>query len=404
MGSKAVQEGKMMDKTINKEYAKFVLLISVGIFLRFVVMSLGHNFDWESYCVVGEISGNLRNVYAETSRYNYGMIFFCIQGLLYRVSQIKPDSYEIIYRVLMVTTLTLADLGITYYIAKKFSLRKALIFFLNPISIIITGYHNQFDNIAILLALLTLVFYNEEDKFNKRDVGFVLTFALCLMTKHMLFMLPAFLLLKNGLNWKKKIVYSCFPPFLFLLSFVPFVIGNEAALQGIINNVFLYRSFNNAPLFILVYNLIDFPAGLRIFVYMGMMILTAFITRKFNYETQLLLYLIAMVAFSSAIANQYLVIPMVALCVFDLKWFRNTYMVIMGAHLVLHIDGFGALSRIQEFMPELIGKLLGYFVSGSYILAAWILFWALIYELFLDKCHLDKVFPDENSMSHFTNL
>ena len=374
-----------MDKTIKKEYAIFVLLISIGIFLRFLVMSLGYNYDWESYCIVGKIFSNLGNVYAETNRYNYGMIFFCIQGLLYRISQIKPDSYEIIYRVLMVVTLTLADFGITFYIAKKFSLRKALIFFLNPISIIITGYHNQFDYIAISLALLTLVFYNEEEKFNKKDVGFVLTFALCLMTKHILFMLPIFLLLKNGLCWKKKIVYACCPPFLFLLSFVPFAIGNEAALQGIINNVFLYRSYNNAPLFILVYNLIDFPSGLRIYVYLGMMILTAVITRKLIYEKQLLLYLIAMVAFSSAIANQYLAIPLVALCVLSLEWFRNIYMIIIGAYLIFHSSGLGAMSRIQEFMPEPIGKLLEYFVRRGYIVAAWILFLALIYELFLNK-------------------
>lgn len=40
---------------------------------------------------------------------------------------------------------------------------------------------------------------------------------------------------------------------------------------------------------------------------------------------------------------------------------------------------------IKAFIPELIGELLEYFVRGGYILAAWILFLALIYELFLYK-------------------
>lgn len=386
-----------MDKTIEREYAVFVFLISAGIFLRFIVMSLGHNFDWESYCIVGEIAGNFRNVYAETSRYNYGMIFFCIQGLLYRISQVKPESYEMIYRILMVTTLTLTDLGITFFIAKKYSLRQALFFFLSPISIIITGYHNQFDNIAVLLALVTLAFYNEDEKFNKKDVGFVFTFALCLITKHILFMLPVFLLFKSGLNWKKRIVYACCPPMLFLLSFVPFAIGNQAALQGIIDHVFMYRASNNAPLFIFIYRLIGFPDNLWILVYMGMMVLTAFLTRKINYEKQLLIYLIAMVAFSSAISNQYLAIPMVALCVLDLKWFRNAYMVIIGAYLVLHFHGLGALDIIKDSAPWRIGRLFDLFVLGGYIYAAWILFLALIYILFLNKQPLVRVRREEKA-------
>ena len=179
-----------MNETIKKNYTIFTLFISIGILLRFAVMSFGHNFDFESYCIVGDISGHFRNVYAETSRYNYGVIFSWIQGFLYRIAEIKSENFAVTYRIYIVATLTMADLGITYFIAKRHSLRKAIIFFLNPISIIITGYHNQFDNIAIVLALLMLVFYNEEDKFNKKDIGFILIFTLSLMTKHILFMLP----------------------------------------------------------------------------------------------------------------------------------------------------------------------------------------------------------------------
>lgn len=374
-----------MDETINKNYVNFMFCISIGIFLRFFVMSLGHNYDWESYCIVGEISSNFRNVYAETSRYNYAIIFSCIQGLLYKISQIRPKNYEIIYRVLIVSTLTLADLGITYYIAIKHSLKKSLIFFLNPVSIIITGYHNQFDNIAILLALLMVVFYNEEDCFSKKDIYFIITFTLSLMTKHILFMMPFFLLLRKGLKQKKRIIYAFVPPILFLVSFLPNAVCNPAALQGIINNVFLYRSYNNAPLFSLVYNLVGFPSGLKILVYMGLMAITAFITRTYDFEKQLLLYLIAMVAFSSAIANQYLVIPMVALCVLDVELFRYSYMVFMGMFLILHVHGLGVLNRFVVSFPRLVEKVSKHFDSVGYMLAAWILFLTLIYELFLQK-------------------
>ncbi len=49
-------------------------LLSLGIILRFFAMSFGSNYDFESYCIVGEIAGKYRNVYAETSRYNYAPV------------------------------------------------------------------------------------------------------------------------------------------------------------------------------------------------------------------------------------------------------------------------------------------------------------------------------------------
>lgn len=206
-----------MNETIKKQNMIFIGMLVLGVFLRFFVMTYGHNFDFESYCIVGEIAGNFRNVYAETGRYNYGPIFFCIQGLLYRLAHMNPMDWETAYRVLMVSTLTMADLGITFFVANKYSIRKALIFFLNPVSIIITGYHNQFDNIAVLLALILLCFYNEEKEWNRKDIGFVVFFSLSLITKHILFMLPVFIILRKNLCWKKKIVFACVPPLFFLM-------------------------------------------------------------------------------------------------------------------------------------------------------------------------------------------
>jgi hypothetical protein len=260
-----------------------------------------------------------------------------------------------------------------------------LIFFLNPISIIITGYHNQFDNIAILLALATVGFYNDEEQYNKKDIGFVIMFSLCLITKHILFIFPIFLLLKKGLNWRKKILYACVPPFIFLISFLPFCVGNTNALYGIINNVFLYRSHNNSPLLELFYKLVNFPSSYKIYIYAGFMIITAYLVRKHTYENQLLLYLISLVAFSSAIANQYLVIPMAALCILDIGWIRYVYMLIMGAYLMLNGSGLGILNNAPALFPGLIGKLSEYFMAGGYTLAAWILFFTLIYVLYLEK-------------------
>ena len=374
-----------MNQKMNKQYIIFVCLLAIGIFLRFVVMTFGHNFDFASYCIVGDIAGNLRNVYAETERYNYGPIFFCIQGFLYRLSCALTGNWEWLYRIFIVSTLTLADLGIACFIASRYSMKLATIFFLNPVSIIITGYHNQFDNIAILLAVLTVLFYNEEEKFNKKDVWFIVLLTLCLMTKHILFTIPFFLLLRKGLPLKKRFVYACVPPFLFLLSFVPFALSSRAAFDGIMKNVFLYRSFNNAPLLSPLYDLIHFPSGPKFYIFVISMIVLAFITRAYNYEKMLMIYFVAMVAFSSAIANQYLVIPMVALCVLPVGAFRYVYMGCVGVFLMLERHGFGWLTKIQDVFPTAIGKMAELFVNYGYVIAVWILFAALLYIIIVNN-------------------
>lgn len=371
----------MNNKTFGRDYVLFLSVVSIGIIARFFVMSLGHNYDFESYCIVGEIAGNSRNVYAETSRYNYGFIFFCIQGFLYRIAQfaeVKSGDWILVYRILIVLVLTMADIGITCFIAWRYSMKKALLFFLNPISVIITGYHNQFDNIAIFLALLSILFYNEDEEFNRKDIFFVLLFSLSLIIKHILFLLPSFILLKKGLAIKKKVVYAFLPPMIFLMSFVPFALSSSEALNGIINNVFLYKSSNNAPLLILLYNFIGFNAG-RFSIYVVFMLVMAIFLRKKKFEEQLLLYLIAMVAFSSAIANQYLVIPMAALCILETGIWKYLYVAEAGIYLFLHVHGLGALIYIQQIFPGFIGKMAGRYTNNGYIMAAWILLFSIIY-------------------------
>ena len=54
----------------------FVLIVMAGVILRLTVMLFGHNFDFESYCIVGRLVTQFKNVYANTERYNYGPFFF----------------------------------------------------------------------------------------------------------------------------------------------------------------------------------------------------------------------------------------------------------------------------------------------------------------------------------------
>lgn len=336
----------MLEK-IDKKCIFICAVCFSGILLRFWAMSFGHNYDFESYCIVGELAASLRNVYALTPRYNYGPVFFCIQGICFRLSQYFSGDSVLTYRILIVGILTLADLGIMCWIAAKYSLRLGAVFFLNPISVFITGYHNQFDNIAVLLALISCFFYNEEEAITKKDWLFVLFFTASLVTKHILFMVPFWLLVKKGLPLKKRILYSFVPPFVFLLSFVPFIIGNMAALRGVLLNVFLYRADSNYPLLKWLFVLLNLPFQLRFVTFLVIMTGLAFVVRKQTYEYQITFYLLAMVTFSSALANQYLVIPIVSLCIFSKGICRYIYFIFMTIYLFLTNNGLGLLEKYQ---------------------------------------------------------
>ena len=92
------------------------------------------------------------------------------------------------FRAYIVTLLTLADLGIALWLAKNHSMKTSLFFFLNPISIVITGYHNQFDNIAVFFALLSVSFVDDKNEnITKNDAIAIMFLSLSLITKHILY-------------------------------------------------------------------------------------------------------------------------------------------------------------------------------------------------------------------------
>ena len=345
-----------LNKTLKTPWLWFALFI--GIFLRFFVMMFGHNFDFESYCIVGEIAGNFKNVYAHTDRYNYGFIFFVIQGLFWNISMLAAQYHLVLYRILFVILLTCTDIGIANYLRKHYSSMIAVVFFLNPISIVISGFHNQFDNIAVLVALLALPHYNKKKEFTKDDFWFILFMSLSLIIKHIFFMIPFFLLVKKGLPLCKRVAYSFIPPIMFLLNFVPFIIGNDDAWNNVLNNVFLYRSNTNSPLLWPLYQLFNIPTTVCFPVYIAALVLIALLFRKRTFENIFFNYTICMFAFASAIANQYLVIPIVAACVLDKTKLKYLYFVEGLGFVLLNFNEFNLAIHFENVLPPYLYHLI----------------------------------------------
>ncbi len=128
-----------------------VVVLLAGALARPWVATRGHNFDFESWLIAADIFSHGGNIYAETSRYIYGPVWFLLLGILWPIARLFPDS-ALAFRYILPCFLTLADIGIFFVLRRKFGPIAAVLFFLNPISIVISGYQVQVDNIAILLG------------------------------------------------------------------------------------------------------------------------------------------------------------------------------------------------------------------------------------------------------------
>ena len=276
-------------------------VVVLGIVGRFVFFGRGYNYDFESYKII--VAANRQGITPWlTNRYNYGPIWW----YLLRLFDWTHTQTGIGIRYQIVGLLTIADLSIAYFVYRlKGSIFGAL-FFINPISIIISGYHNQFDNLAI--AIVCIAVYQlqrvRDKSFIYRDISVVLLLGTSLATKHVFIFFVAWLALRQTTVFRKSL-YLLGPLLVFCLSFVPYLGSSWNAIKL---NVFEYRSNNNAPFWkiIGIYDGDKNQVATVLFIFLITII--GFFLRKIRLESSLFVYCIVIVAFSPGITNQYLAI------------------------------------------------------------------------------------------------
>lgn len=321
----------------------FVAAVLLGIVLRISVSSLGHNFDLESYVVVASVVDAGENVYNETNRYNYGPVWLHVIGTASRMARIWDDQFGF-FKFFLSFTLTIADLGLCLLLRRRAGDGVAILFFLNPVSIVISGFHRQFGNLALLLGLVAADLFDRSalDRLDWRKWLGMVVLGVSLTTKHILFAFPLWLAIKQR-RPMHRVAVLLVPVAVFLLSFIPYW---STGSRGIIDNVFLYRSFENAPLwFGLMPPLISasVPATLGMLV---ALMTTGLLFRRISAFESVLLYTAVLLVFSPAIANQYL-----ALAMPYVAWFMNPFGIAyaLGATVLLAISADGlALSEAVE--------------------------------------------------------
>ncbi len=312
----------------------FILVITLGTVLRLAIAQRGYNFDIASYRIVADIAAGGGNVYAETQRYNYGPVWFYILSFLdYLPFPLSDPLLSLRWKV--TSFLSLTDIAIATCLYRWYGLKIATLFFLNPVSIIITGYHSQFDNLAILIALLSVKSMdNKAQTLTYTSLAGLAFLGLSLSIKHLLFLFPVWLAFKQN-RWRDKLLSITIPYGIFLATFLPFL---SEGSEGIINHVFLYRGFANAPFWngtapgVIVDKLPIF------LLFTGSLILLGLLLRTKKPFESLLIYTIALLVFSSAVANQSLAICIVALSV-HMNFIYALYTIAATIYLLASGDG-----------------------------------------------------------------
>jgi hypothetical protein len=309
----------------------FLAILAAGIAARFYVATLGHDFDFNTWLMIARLPSHGAGVYA-TTLYNFAPGWLCILRGLYLLSGHDP----VVFRYAVAGFLAFADAGIFFILWRKFGRLAGGWFFLNPISTIVSGYQNNFDNLGILFALLAALLIRDdfEKPLTRQKIFGLALLGFSLVLKHVFFAFPFWLAVKQR-GLVQKCLVIVIPIAIFLASFAPF----WPASQGdIIINVFHYRSHTTEFFYrMFVPGLVQYMFG-SLAIWLFLMVLFAFIYRQKSTLETALLYTCVLVATAPASINEYIAIPM-AFVATHLNVFTILYTFVATLHELVDCNG-----------------------------------------------------------------
>jgi len=342
----------------SRQLVLFSIFASIGIAARMWAELQYRNYDFDSYVIVSDAVLAHSNPY-ESGRYNYGPVWFLVLAGLRSLAE-NPDRF----RLAIAMVLMVADVGIAFVLMHRRYLPAGCLLLVSPVSIAISGQHQQFDNVAILLALLAVLFIPKDplSRLNRSDVAVVALLALSLATKHVFIVLPVWLAIQQR-SRPRALTYLVAPALAFGLSFVPFLVMNAESVKV---NVLGYRSSDNAPFLTML--LPDSVAkalalhGLAVPIFLLLLATAGLLYRRQPAFETTLIYTVSVVVFSSAMADQYLAIAMVGAAVFMnvgfLAWLLLASTYLAGRESSMGVWGF---TQLRPYLTPMD------FAAGTYV-------------------------------------
>jgi hypothetical protein len=191
------------------------------------------NYDTESYALVAEIARTGGDLYRDTSRYNYSPLWAGVCVAAEAVARLLGTRPILVFGALLL----LADVA-TAFLVFLLARRRgspaaaglaALFFFANPVSILISSRHLQFDGLAILFLLAAIACSERA-----RDLSAAAALSVSLLVKHVTGLHPLLFRRRPGV---KGLLPAVLPYAVFAVSLLPYA----GSWREILQNVVLYR-------------------------------------------------------------------------------------------------------------------------------------------------------------------
>ena len=258
---------------------------------------------------------------------------------------------EEIFRLLISLLLLAADVTIVFLLAKRGYLLAACLFFLSPITIAISGQHQQVEGIAVALALAgALVLTGSSgERITKREWLGASLLGLSLAFKPVFLLLPLWFAIQKAPT-AVRLVRLVVPGLVFGIALAVAFLAYPAST--VVSKVLGHGGANNSPFVNAVVPQQIAPWFLENqggkLVFLVLLIAAGVLFRRLPFFELTLFYSITALVFSWAVANQYLATPMAAVAVYlnvgFFVWLLMSSLYLGGDSATLNIPG---LNQIQ---------------------------------------------------------
>lgn len=352
--------GSVGGNAINVTPGKMVLagVIIVGMVFRLLlaVLPVG-NFDMQNFFIDAVIFMDGKwNIYKYQPSYNYSPALFVMLGVIGHIQRmIKVIPFHTLVR-LTVSAFDIATLLLLTGFAvrlRKPVVRTATLFFLNPVTIILSGFHAHVDSIALFLVLAGIWMVDPDVRFIRRLIGYGLITCGLIMKHVVLFPVLAVTMSLSGMRRIRGLTVFAAMVVLFLMTFIPF--WPEARTE-ITEHVFKFQGL--ATLSGITYMLYawckectwlgQYSYTTYRTVFMAMAFLFTVMVPKRDILRSMNLVILFFLTFTSAHAAQYFVLPVAVGSLFPTKWFvlysAVTSMFLIGNEAELNVHAFKFVS------------------------------------------------------------
>ena len=315
--------------------------------------TLGWNFDLISWWIVATLVNEGKNVYVYTGRYNYGPIWAGVTWIALRIQHAFGLSGLASFHVFVAGFLTTVDIITAVTLGRVYGFMPAVLFLICPVSVLITGYHSQIDNIAILLALWSWCLLErlpEGDGQLDNIIWPAVLMGLSLATKHVFAFFPLWIVFWPSRPMRVRLLYAGIAYAIFLGAFIPYVLTPEE-LASVKAHVFFYQGWGHFGNALLPRMIPDQSLWTGAFA-VGMLA-AGFIISRWARRQLFFLYPVALVTLTTTMTDQYLVIPIISFAAYWRHLPMWAYVLTATAALIGSKDNVGSLRAMQSISGPL---------------------------------------------------